>query len=223
MGNGCAETALHKPADTGDSMIVGEILWVIMSYVIGSIPFGILIAKTFCKIDPRQAGSKSSGATNVSRLCGFRYGVATLLCDVAKGALPVLGAWLMDSDPVFVSFTGLACVVGHVFSCFLHFHGGKGVATSIGVFIPLAFFPLLGSCALCMLVIWRSGFVSLGSLTLFGSLPFLLAFVGLWRWLPLSLALAFVIFVKHRENIARLRAGTEKPWLKHKHDNIAEK
>lgn len=207
-------------------MLIGELLWIIMAYVIGSIPFGLVISKIFCGIDPRLAGSKSIGATNVSRLCGIYWGILTLACDVAKGALPVWGAIILDpANTFFISLTGLACVAGHVFSCFLSFRGGKAVATSIGVFIPLAFWPLLGSCALCMLVIWRTGFVSLGSLTLLGSLPFLLAFTGLWEWVPLALCLCVIVFVKHKENIQRLKAGTEKSWLKSKHqeDTNADK
>lgn len=198
-------------------MLVGEFLWVLMAYVAGSIPFGLVIAKTFKGVDPRLAGSHSIGATNVSRLCGLPYGILTLVCDVAKGALPTWGALYLDPPAIlFISLTGLACVVGHVFSCFLGLKGGKAVATSIGVFIPLAFWPLLASCALCMLVIWRTGYVSLGSLTLCASLPFFLVFTGQWDWIPLSICLAIIIFVKHRENIARLRAGEEKPWLKSK-------
>lgn len=202
-------------------MLIGQFLWVLMAYVIGSIPFGVVIAKTCCGIDPRTAGSMSSGATNVSRLCGFPYGVATLACDVAKGALPVWGALWLDPNMFFVSLTGLACVIGHVFSCFLNLKGGKAVATSIGVFLPLAFWPLLGSVALCMLVIWRSGFVSLGSLSLLASLPFFLMFCGAWEWVPLSVCLAIIVFVRHRDNITRLRNGEEKPWLKR--NNAREK
>lgn len=195
-------------------MLIGQCFWVVLAYIVGSIPFGVVIAKTCCGIDPRKDGSKSSGATNVSRLCGFPYGLATLACDVAKGALPVWGAMWLDPDPIFVSLTGLACVLGHVFSCFMGFKGGKAVATSIGVFIPIGFWPLLGSCALCMLVIWRSGFVSLGSLFLLASLPVFLAIAGKTAWIPLSFCLCVVVFVKHRENIQRLRRGEEKPWLK---------
>ncbi len=191
-------------------------IWILLAYVAGSIPFGVVIAKTCCGIDPRAGGSMSSGATNVSRLCGFPYGVATLACDVAKGALPVWVALWIDPDPIFVSLTGLACVLGHVFSCFMGLKGGKAVATSIGVFLPLAFLPLLGSCALCLLVIWRSGFVSLGSLSLLASLPIFLAIGHKTAWIPLSLCLCVIVFVKHRENIRRLRAGEEKPWLKSK-------
>lgn len=199
-------------------MLIGEFLWVILAYIVGSIPFGLVIAKTCCHIDPRENGSKSIGATNVSRLCGLPYGILTLACDVAKGALSVGGALLFFPNEFFVSLTGLACVTGHVFSCFLRFKGGKAVATTIGVFLPLAFWPLLGSCALCMLVIWRTGFVSLGSLTLVGSLPVFLAFIGKWEWIPLALCLCVLVFFKHRENIQRLKNGTEKPWLKSRHE-----
>lgn len=191
--------------------------WILFAYVLGSVPWGVVIAKTCCGIDPRKDGSKSTGATNVSRLCGFGYGVATLACDVLKGAVPVWVALrFISPSPLFVSLVAVAAVLGHVFSCFMRLKGGKAVATSIGVFLPLAFWPLLGSCALCMLVIWRSGFVSLGSLSLLASLPVFLAFVGAWQWLPLALCLCAIVFVKHRENIGRLRAGTEKPWLKGK-------
>ena len=108
----------------------------------------------------------------------------------------------------------MACVLGHVFSCFMGFRGGKAVATSIGVFLPLAFFPLLFSCAACVLVIWRSGFVSLGSLTLVTVLPFALLAATKYAWVPLSLCIWALVVWKHKENIARLRAGTEKSWLK---------
>lgn len=193
-----------------------KLVLILFAYLLGSVPWGVVIARTFCGIDPRADGSRSTGATNVSRLCGFGYGVATLACDLLKGAVPVWIALRLGPAPLFVSLVAVAAVLGHVFSCFMRFRGGKAVATSIGVFLPLAFWPLLGSCALCMLVIWRSGFVSLGSLSLLGSLPVFLAIAGAWQWLPLSLCLCVIVFVKHRENIARLRAGTEKPWLKSK-------
>lgn len=196
-------------------MLVKSVL-ILFAYLLGSVPWGVVIARTCCGIDPRTDGSRSTGATNVSRLCGFGYGVATLACDLLKGAVPVWIALKIGPAPLFVSLVAVAAVLGHVFSCFMRFRGGKAVATSIGVFLPLAFWPLLGSCALCMLVIWRSGFVSLGSLSLLGSLPVFLAMAGAWQWLPLSLCLCVIVFVKHRENIARLRAGTEKPWLKSK-------
>jgi glycerol-3-phosphate acyltransferase PlsY len=194
-----------------------EVLWIALAYVLGSVPWGLVIAKTFCRIDPRESGSRNTGATNVARLCGFGWGVATLACDVCKGAVPVWLAFRINPSPVFVSVVALACVLGHVFSCFMKFKGGKAVATSIGVFLPLAFWQLLAAAALCCLVIWRSGFVSLGSLTLVVSLAVALAVTGQWSWLPLALCVCAVVVWKHKENIARLRAGTEKSWLKGKH------
>ena len=188
--------------------------FIVLAYLLGSVPFGLLIAKFAKGIDPRSAGSHSIGATNVSRLCGFGYGVATLICDLGKGAGPVFLALTLSSDDTFISLVALAAVVGHVFPCFLHFKGGKAVATTIGVFLPLAFYPLLAASFLCVVLIALSGFVSLGSLTLLTSLPLFLAFAGKTNLLPLAIILAVIVYYKHRENIARLRAGTEKPWLK---------
>ena len=198
-------------------MIFFEIFWVALSYVAGSIPFGLVLAKHFCGVDPREGGSKSIGATNVSRLCGFHWGVMTLICDVLKGAVPVWVAMLLEFSPLFVTLTALACVAGHVFSCFLGFKGGKAVATTIGVFLPLAFGPLIGACAICLLVIWRSGFVSLGSLCLVAALPVLLMMSEAAIWAPLALILMALVTWRHRENISRLLAGTEKSWQKSKH------
>lgn len=194
-----------------------EILWTALAYVLGSVPWGLVIARTFCGVDPRLNGSRNTGATNVARLCGFGWGAATLLCDVLKGALPVWFAFGINPSPLFVSLVGLACVLGHVFSCFMRFRGGKAVATTIGVFLPLALWQLLAASALCLLVIWRSGFVSLGSLVLVTALPPLLAVSGKTPWLPLALGLWAVVVWKHRENIRRLRDGTEKSWQKSKH------
>ena len=196
---------------------MGKFLLPLLAYVLGSVPWGLVIARVFCGIDPRKDGSRSIGATNVSRLCGFKYGVATLVCDLLKGAIPVCVA--LGSDSVaFVTIVALAAVLGHVFSCFLRFTGGKAVATSIGVFLPLAFWPLLWSCLACVLVIWRSGYVSAGSLTLVGVLPVALLLLGQSQWIPLALCVAAIVVWKHRENIGRLRRGEEKSWLKKKHE-----
>ncbi|MBQ7456916.1 MAG: glycerol-3-phosphate 1-O-acyltransferase PlsY [Desulfovibrio sp.] len=198
--------------------MLGKFVLLVFAYCLGSIPWGLCIAKKACHIDPREAGSRSIGATNISRLCGFPYGVATLLCDIFKGTIPVFLAIQLDPDPLFVSMVAFLAVLGHVFSCFLRFRGGKAVATTIGVMLPLAFMPLLGSAVLCLLLIAISGFVSVGSLTLVSSLPLFLLFSGANDWVPLSLLLAVLVFWRHRENIARLHAGTEKSWLKHRAD-----
>lgn len=190
------------------------IFCLLLAYVAGSVPWGLVIARVFCGVDPRRDGSRNTGATNVARLCGFGWGVLTLLCDLGKGALPVALALWADMSPVWVSLTGLAAVLGHVFSCFMRFRGGKAVATGIGVFLPLAFWPLLAACLCCVAVIWRSGFVSAGSLTLVGVLPVALVAANMTDWLPLALCIAVIVVWKHRENIGRLLDGTEKPWLR---------
>lgn len=191
-----------------------KLLWILMAYVLGSVPFGLVFARNFCGVDPRTAGSCNVGATNVARLCGKLWGAATLVCDILKGALPVGIALCISDSAFFVTLTALSAVLGHLFSCFLRFRGGKAVATSIGVFLPIAFWPLLLSCGLCLLVIWRSGFVSLGSLSLVTSLPVLLALSGCWQYLPLALAIMALVIWSHRANIQRLICGIEKPWQK---------
>lgn len=195
-------------------------LWLIGAYLLGSIPFGLLIARTFCGIDPREGGSKNTGATNVARLCGVKWGVLALLCDVLKGLLAVFVALrLSPGVDLLHSLAALAAIVGHRYSVFMRFKGGKAVATTIGVFIPLAFWQLLAAAAVCVLVIWRSGFVSLGSLTLVTLLPVFLALSGNWGPFPLALLVAVIVFYAHRENIGRLRRGEEKPWLSKKNNN----
>lgn len=191
-----------------------SILWIFVAYVIGSVPFGLVFAKTFCGIDPRTAGSGNIGTTNVARLCGKKWGVLTLLCDVLKGTLPVYVATQLSSSDCLWTLTALAAILGHLYSCFLSFKGGKAVATSIGVFIPLAFWQLLIAGLICLLLIWRSGFVSLGSLALVSAMPLLLLLSGRWALLPLALIVLALVFWSHRENIQRLARGEEKTWIK---------
>ena len=193
-----------------------DILWIAITYCIGSVPFGLVFAKTFCHIDPRTAGSGNVGATNVSRLCGTGWGVATLACDLLKGALPVAIIMHYSGSELAWTLTALAAILGHLYSCFLGFKGGKAVATSIGVLIPLAFWQLLAAVVLCLLLIWRSGFVSLGSLAPVPAMPILLALSGKFSLLPLSLIILGLVYWSHRENIRRLARGEEKTWIKKK-------
>lgn len=191
-----------------------SLLWIPATYLIGSLPFGLIFARTFCGVDPRTAGSGNVGATNVARLCGKVFGVATLLCDVLKGALPVWFATRLSDSMLLITLTALAAIGGHLFSCFLHFKGGKAVATSIGVLIPLALWQLILACVLCLFLIWRSGFVSLGSLALVTALPVLLLVSGRFSLLPLALIILVVVYWSHRENIRRLAKGEEKTWVR---------
>lgn len=191
------------------------VIIVIAGFLIGSVPFGLLIARFFCGIDPRQSGSGNVGATNVSRLCGLGWGLATLACDLLKGYVPVLILVSSGRSLGYLVYPlGLAVICGHMFSLFLGFKGGKGVATLLGVFLALAPVQLIMAGALCIAVIWRSGYVSAGSLALVAALPLLFVFSGRWGDALYALLVAGLIIYTHRSNIRRLLRGEEKPWLK---------
>lgn len=191
------------------------VIIVIAGFLLGSVPFGLLIARFFCGVDPRQSGSGNVGATNVSRLCGLGWGLATLACDLLKGYVPVLVLISSGSSLGYLVYPlGLAVICGHMFSLFLGFKGGKGVATLLGVFLALAPVQLIMAGALCIAVIWRSGYVSAGSLALVATLPLLLVFSGRWGEALFALLVAGLTVYTHRSNIRRLLRGEEKPWLK---------
>ncbi|EPR44295.1 Glycerol-3-phosphate acyltransferase [Desulfovibrio sp. X2] len=190
--------------------------WLIMTYVLGSIPFGLFIAKMVCGIDPREHGSRNIGATNVARLCGTRYGVAALALDLLKGFLPVWAATRFSHGWFFLSLCALAAVVGHMYSCFLGGRGGKGFATTIGAFLALAPWTVILSVALCIATIASSGFVSLGALVFGAALPLLLLLGGSFGFVPAGLVAMTLLYWKHRENIVRLARGEENPWRRGK-------
>lgn len=195
-----------------------NILFPIASYLIGAIPFGLLIGK-LAGVDVRKAGSGNIGATNVSRLLGKKLGVLTLVLDCLKGFLPIYLASLLIQDgegkSLYMMGSGVMAVVGHMFPVYLGFHGGKGVATALGVFLFLSP-PAIGiSLVVFIAAVAATGFVSAGSLLASGLFP-------LWLWLlgqPVNMIITaaiigLLIWVKHHENIARLIAGKEKSWKK---------
>jgi glycerol-3-phosphate acyltransferase PlsY len=188
--------------------------FILRTYLGAAFPFGLLVALVGCGIDPRLAGSRNTGATNVSRLCGTRLGILTLVLDLAKGLAPVLCARAMSDSPVFVSLVIVAAVAGHMFSVFLSGQGGKGVATTIGVFLGAAPVAALLAVAACLAVIRLSGYVSAGSLVLAVAVPVLCAVLGPTALVPAGAVVAALIVYKHRDNIARLRAGQEQSWRK---------
>ncbi|WP_420209445.1 glycerol-3-phosphate 1-O-acyltransferase PlsY [Candidatus Electronema sp. JC] len=185
------------------------------AYLIGSIPFGLLLSRR-SGIDIRQHGSGNIGATNVSRLVGKKIGLLTLFFDAAKGFLPMLAAGLLlggddSSRDTVTALCGAAAVTGHMFPVFLRFKGGKGVATALGIFLYLAPKALLVSVAIFIAVTAPTGFVSLGSLLGAAAMPTSLYFFDepLWKfWLAAFVAL--MIWIKHQQNIRRLLNGTEK-------------
>ncbi len=188
--------------------------WLLASYLVGAIPTSYLVGRWFQGIDLREHGSRNLGATNLYRVLGWRFAIPVGLFDVAKGALPVLlFGPRAPGIPYFPVWCGALAVTGHVFSAFVGFKGGKGVATAAGMVIalaPLAFGAIL---VIWALVVWGTGFVSLASIiaaTLFPVADYLLHPA---RRSPMTLAVdialaAFIVW-KHRANIQRLLAGTE--------------
>ena len=195
---------------------MAEFLWFVAAYFLGSIPFGLVFARCAQGVDPRLAGSGNIGATNIARLCGFGWGVCTLVCDLGKGLAVAGVASYINPDAVFVTLASLAVVAGHRWSCFMGFKGGKAVATSIGIFLPLAFWQTFVAVVFCLVCILRSGFVSAGSLAFVASLPLLLLLTGVWRFIPLALIVAMLVVKAHEANILRLLRGEEKSWRKGK-------
>ena len=202
--------------NTGNIVLIGLL---ICAYLIGSIPFGLLIGKTM-GVDVRQAGSGNIGATNVHRLLGKKLGIFTLLADVAKAIVPMLFVrWFVagHADPaagdLWVALTGAGAFLGHLFPIYLQFRGGKGVATALGIFLVLEPWAVLFSLALFVLVVLWGGYVSLGSLMA-------AAFMPLWIWLLggpalyiyLALFVGAFIWIKHHDNLGRLLRGEEKSW-----------
>jgi glycerol-3-phosphate acyltransferase PlsY len=180
-----------------------------IAYLCGSIPTGVWLSRRR-GIDPRDIGSGNIGATNVARAAGIPTGLMTLVGDALKGLLPVVCARALGFAHPIVALTGLAAFAGHLYSCFLGFDGGKGVATALGVLIALAPATLMVSVPLFVLVAAMSRYVSLASLAAAAITPPLLV---LWRYPPATIAVGVVVValiaVRHRDNVRRLRFGTE--------------
>lgn len=186
-----------------------------VAFGLGMVPFGLYVARLVKGIDPREAGSKNVGATNVARLCGAPWGVLTLALDIAKGLVPAALA-PADTGWLVLSLIGAAAILGHAYSPLLNGKGGKAVATTVGVFLALAPGALILAALCCVLVIWLSGYVSMGSLTLALALPVFSLLTGNIGMIPLSSGVMLFLFWRHRENILRLDRGEEMPWLKGK-------
>ncbi|WP_461210796.1 glycerol-3-phosphate 1-O-acyltransferase PlsY [Desulfocurvus sp. DL9XJH121] len=193
---------------------MASLAWIALAYLLGAVPFGLVVAKVFCGVDPRTAGSRNTGATNVARLCGFKFGVLALALDLLKGFVPAAVALSFAESAFLPGLTGLAAITGHCFSVFLYGKGGKAVATTVGVFLALAPVSAVFAALACIGVILKSGYVSLGSLTLVTALPVFLLVSGQFTYLFFSLIVMALVYWRHKENIARLARGEEKPWRK---------
>ncbi|MBP8819076.1 MAG: glycerol-3-phosphate 1-O-acyltransferase PlsY [Syntrophomonadaceae bacterium] len=186
-----------------------EVLVVILCYLIGSIPFSYISAQILAHTDVRSRGSGNVGATNVYRTSGAWAAIPALAGDLLKGAV---AAWLglAMGGPIMVILCSLAAVIGHCYPLFLKFRGGKAVATAGGVVLFLM--PKVGLVLLLLfitvLVVTR--YVSLGSVIVAISLPFVAyLFHNPWQYTMLSALLMIVVVYRHRENISRLKAGSE--------------
>lgn len=189
------------------------VIW-IASYLIGSIPFGVIIAK-ISKIDIREHGSGNIGATNVARTLGKKLGLLTLIGDVGKGAAAVGIADQMLDKSNDVAIAGLMAFTGHLFSIFLKFKGGKGVATGLGIFVYLMPLATLSAAVVFALAMAITRYVSIGSMLAAISLPL---FGTLFKITPAyiyaAVIVALLIVWKHKDNIQRLMGGTESKFLK---------
>lgn len=186
--------------------------WLAASYLLGAIPTSYLVGRAFRGIDLREHGSRNLGATNLYRTMGWRYALPVGLFDVAKGAIAVtvFGA-RVPTVALFPVYCGVAAVIGHVFSVFVGFKGGKGVATAAGVLLGLAPLALLSVAVVWGVVVKLSGYVSLGSVIASGLFPFAAALLHPARPEPLwfDVVLSGFLILKHRSNIQRLLNGTE--------------
>ena len=184
-------------------------LLLICAYLLGSVPTGLLLARAF-GVNIRETGSGNIGATNVYRTMGRKIGILTLIGDCLKGLIPVLVAKWLDLPDVWVAAIGLAAFLGHVYTVFLRFKGGKGVATALGVFLGTTPLSLLGALAVFALVLYRWRYVSAASIAAALVVPIIVTLsTGKPELIAMSCAISAIVIFRHRENIARLRAGTE--------------
>jgi len=190
-----------------------EILYIIGSYLLGSIPFGYLIFYFSEGKDIRTMGSGNIGATNVLRSKGKLAGLATLALDILKGALPVVYGRIHFELPWVVLLGGLAVLLGHVFPVFLKFRGGKGVATLVGVFLVFYAPALLAFLAVFFLALWLTRYVSLGSLLGTTALFFSILFTQVVEAAMVVFVMLVLVVFRHRANIARLAAGSESRFV----------
>lgn len=185
-------------------------LTVLLGYLAGSVPFAFLLARR-AGIDVRFEGSGNVGAANVLRTTGTGRAVLVMALDVAKGAAAVAVAYLSNAGAATTAVTGAAAVVGHVYPVWLRFHGGKGVAVAAGVFAVLTPLATLIACGLFLAIVRATRLISLGSLAATVALP-----PAAWlSGAPLAVVVAAIgtatlIVFRHRANIRRLRAGTER-------------
>lgn len=191
--------------------------WLLLAaYLLGSIPFGLLLAKLFGGADVRKSGSGNIGAANVTRVVGPLAGILTLVLDAAKGAAGVwLAARFTEENAAWMMLAALSALLGHCFPVWLKFQGGKGVATALGVFLALCVPAAVGALIVFLIVVVTWRYVSLGSIAAAAAMPLLMYLLWAPHHAPPliitfgSLAAAALIVYKHDPNIQRLVQGDE--------------
>ena len=183
---------------------------ILLGYFIGSIPFGVVVSHLLGVTDPRSAGSRNVGFTNVLRVSGKKAGVLTLLGDIGKGWLAGWAATLMLHEEGAVLLVALASILGHLHSVFLRFKGGKGVATALGAALGVA--PWIGLTLMGLWIgavyLWK--YSSGGALFAFGMFPIVaLLFHESWLFIGFACVVSLLIWVRHKDNLIRLWSGTE--------------
>lgn len=194
--------------------LVISVLLIAAAYLIGSVPWGVLLGRVFKGVDVRSHGSGATGATNALRVLGWKFSVAVFTLDFAKGLLPVILGRVIGLDVWVVAIVGVAAVVGHCWSPFIGFKGGKGMATSGGAAIGM--FPfLLVIIGVMAGIVALTRYVSLASLAAATVGPLLVLTAATygdvpWPWVLATATMGLLIVGKHRGNIERLLAGTER-------------
>ena len=203
-------------------MLSQTLYFALGAYLLGAVPFGKIIARMAAQVDITQRGSKNIGATNVARELGLKWGLLTLACDVLKGLIPILvfSACSFTGDissQMALAVVSLCPLLGHQFSIFMGFRGGKGVATALGIYLALS--PIACGLGLLvfLLVVLKWDFISLGSMVSAGSIPIFLTLFNQPKPVVLaSLVMAALIYFRHGENVLRLITGEERKWKQRK-------
>lgn len=191
-----------------DSTLTVLILWGVIGYLLGSIPYGMILARLMGLGNLREIGSGNIGATNVLRTGNKTAAALTLLLDAAKGALAVLLARVFAGEDA-AQLAALAAMLGHCYPVWLGFRGGKGVATFLGLMLALAWPVGLACCVAWLIGAGATRISSMGALAAASSSTFLLVIMGYGYILLLGIALTIIVFWRHRANIHRIRAGVE--------------
>ncbi len=195
--------------------MIKVLLFAVLAYFMGSLPNGVVIGKRVKGIDIRDYGSGNSGATNAYRVLGPKYGIMVLVADVLKGFIPVMLADMAGISGIPLILIGIVAIVGHSLSLFLNFKGGKGVATSLGVFLYLVPYVMLVVVAAFILVVYTTRYISLASIVGAALLPILTLFMPIREGIDrpsifiISLLMGLFVIYRHRSNITRLLNGTE--------------